>query len=63
MTDREIMLHRFKNIKRSTGELAKWVGIPRSEYEAACKRAIDAEAKELWGRQKQNTCDETEWDI
>lgn len=48
MTDREIMLHRFKYIKRSTGELAKWVGISRKEYEDACKRAMEAEAKELW---------------
>lgn len=48
MTDKEIMLHRFsrKNLKKSTGELAKYLGISRQEYEAACKRAMDQEAKE-----------------
>lgn len=48
MTDKEIMLHRFsrKNLRKSTGELAKYLGISRQEYEAACKRAMDREAKE-----------------
>ena len=49
MTDREILLHRFshKNMKKSTGELAKYLGVPRKEYEAACERAMAAEADAL----------------
>lgn len=52
MTDREIMLHRFsrKNLKRSTGELAKYLGMSRREYEAAVKRGMDEEAR--WLKQK-----------
>lgn len=49
MTDREIMLHRFcrKNIKKSTGKLAKYLGMTRREYEAAVKRGMAEEAREL----------------
>lgn len=47
MTDRDIMLHRFSNIRKSTGELAKYLGISKIEYEEACKRAMDEEAKEF----------------
>ena len=47
MADRDIMLHRFSNIGKSTGELAKYLGISKIEYEEACKRAMDEEAKEV----------------
>lgn len=48
MTDKEIMFHRFsrKNIRKNTGLLAQMLGIPRKEYEAACRRAMDEEAKD-----------------
>ena len=47
MTDREVMLNRFnrKNLKKSTGELAKYLGMSRLDYEAAVKRGMDEEAK------------------
>ena len=46
MTDKEIMFHRFsgKHIRKSTGRLAEMLGIDRKDYEAACRRAMDAEA-------------------
>lgn len=49
MTDKEIMYHRFhgKNIKKNTGMLAEMLGMNRKDYEAACKRAMEQEAKEM----------------
>lgn len=43
MTDKEIMFHRFsrKNIRKNTGLLAQMLGIPRKEYEAACRTAME----------------------
>lgn len=49
MTDKEIMLHRFSrdHIKKHTGILAEMLGMDRKEYEAAVKRGMDEEVKEL----------------
>ena len=50
MTDREIMLHRFQHdhIKKHTGLLAEMLHMSRKDYEAAVKRGMDEEARELW---------------
>ena len=55
MTDREIMLHRFQrdHIKKHTGVLAEMLHMSRKDYEAAVKRGMEEEAKELRER-KQN---------
>lgn len=47
ITDKDVMNHRFANLGKSTGELAKYLGVSRRDYEDACKRAMEAEAKEL----------------
>ena len=49
MTDREIMLHRFSksNLKKSTGELAKYLGMSRKDYEDAVRRGMKEESDEL----------------
>ena len=49
MTDKDIMNHRFdkRNINKSTGMLAEMLGMNRKDYEAACKRAMVQEAKEM----------------
>lgn len=49
MTDKDIMNHRFetKNIKVNISTLAHAIGIPPKEYEAACRRAMEQEAKEM----------------
>lgn len=49
MTDKDIMNHRFhkKNINKSTGVLAEMLGMNRKDYEAACKRAMEQEVKEM----------------
>jgi len=41
MTDREIMIHRFKNPRKSTTVLARELGIPTRIYESACARALE----------------------
>lgn len=43
MTDREIMIHRFKNPRKSTTVLARELGIPTKIYESACARAMKDE--------------------
>ena len=45
MTDREIMIHRFskENIGKSTGVLAKSLGMPRELYEQAVENAMKEE--------------------
>lgn len=45
MTDRELMQFRFsrKNVRKSTGQLAQLVGMPRKDFEAAVKRGMNAE--------------------
>lgn len=49
MTDKEIMYHRFSrnHIKKHTGFLAEMLGMSRQDYEAAVKRGMDEEAREL----------------
>lgn len=47
ITDKDIMNHRFANLGKTTGELAKYLGLSRKDYEDACKRSMEAEAKEL----------------
>lgn len=49
MTDREIMIHRFKNPRKSTSVLAGELGMPTSIYESACARALE---KDSWPRAK-----------
>lgn len=65
MTDREIMLHRFahKNLKRSTGELAKYLGMTRQDYEDAVKRSMEEEAKELKAKTLAKNTEEMTCDI
>lgn len=49
MTDKEIMYHRFQHdhLKKHTELLAEMLGMSRREYEAAVKRGMDEEAREL----------------
>ena len=49
MTDMEIMYHRFQrdHIKKHTGVLAEMLGMSRRDYEAAVRRGMDEEAREL----------------
>ena len=49
MTDREVMLHRFcrANLRKSTGELAKYLGLSRQEYEDAVRRGMKEESDQL----------------
>ena len=46
MTDIEAMKYRFstKNIKKGTGIIAKELGIPRKDFEAAVQRGLKQEA-------------------
>lgn len=48
MTDLELMIFRFnkKNIKKSTGQIAKELGMDRKEFEEAVKRGLEEENKE-----------------
>ncbi len=48
MTDKEAMYIRFshKNIKKSTGEIAKSLGIDRVAFEQAVKRGMDEDFEE-----------------
>lgn len=54
MTDKEAMYHRFsrENIKKSTGTIAQVLGCSRREYEAAVKRGMEEEARELQARKE-----------
>ena len=47
MTDKEAMYIRFshKNIKKSTGEITKRLGIDRVAFEQAVKRGMDEDSK------------------
>lgn len=47
MTDYELMLFRFnsKNIRKSTGAIAKELGIDRKVFEEAVKRGLEEENK------------------
>ena len=57
MTDKEIMYHRFcrKNLRRSTGELAKYLGMSRKDYEDAVRRGMEQETLELKQQNNQKT--------
>ena len=59
MTDREVMLHRFSHdhIKKHTGLLAEMLGMSRQDYEAAVRRGMDEEARELAQRKERSTVD------
>lgn len=45
MTDRELVRFRFneKNIRKSTGVLARQIGMSRADFEAAVKRGMEEE--------------------
>lgn len=47
MTDYELMLFRFnsKNIRKSTGAIAKELGMDRKAFEEAVKRGLEEENK------------------